>query len=34
MTDLGGCSSRECALVFIVVRDPNKEPLNMLVCLV
>ena len=33
-TDLGGCSSRECARVFIVVRDPNKVPLNMLVCLV
>ena len=28
MTDLGGCSSRECARVFIVVRDSNKEPLN------
>ena len=34
MTDLGGCSSRECALVFIVVRDPHIEPLNMLVYLV
>ena len=31
MTNLGGCASRECARMFIVVRHPNKEPLNMFV---
>jgi len=31
MTDLGGCASRECACMFIVVRHPNKGPLNMFV---
>ena len=31
ITDMGGCASRECTLIFIVVRHPNKEPLNMLV---
>ena len=31
MTDLGGCTSRERARKFIVVRHPNKLPLNILV---
>ena len=30
MTDLCGCVSCECARMFIMVRHPNKEPLNSL----